>query len=170
MMRKLFSMENLEKLNPIPHQESISAVIGDGLTKISLHPVTFKVTFDENASINDVELGDIEDDDEVDWVESLLQKGFWDVVVVQNVKQVICINGAGVNRDSRSGGADVKDEELHCRMAVAKNSVTLRDLTELIFRVKGSKFDLWYELYHGISTHIDDKGTLFIQANFGHGS
>ena len=167
MIKDLF--QNKKNLNPIHHEEGISTLIYDGLREISLHPVLLKVVFNENVDIENLTTGDL-DNEELTWVEELLGKGFWDNVVVENVKQVICINGRGVNTDYRSGSANVKNEDLRCRMMVSNNKVTIRELTELVYRIKGSKFDFYYELYEGISTHLDDKGTLFIEADFDHGS
>ena len=165
MIKDLF--QNNKNLNPIPHEEGISTLIYDGISNISLDPVLLRIVF-KNVDVESATTGDL-DNEELTWVEELLEKGFWDNVVVENVKQVICINGRGVNTDYRSGAAKVKDEDLRCHMAVSNNKITIRDLTELVYRIKSSKFDFYYELYEGISTHLDDKGTLFIEADFDHG-
>ena len=167
MIKELF--QNKEKLNPIPYELAINILLNESINEIALDPVLLKLIFDD-VNVEDVELGDIENDNEHKWAEDVIKTGFWNAIIIENVKQVICINGSGVNTDSKSNSTKVADEDLRCRMAVSGNRVTLRELTELIFRVKGSKFDFWYELYDGISTHIDDKGTLFIQTNFDHGS
>ena len=167
MIEDLFKNKNL---NPIPHEDGINILVNGAFRYISLDPVMLKVVFNENVDIQDVETGDLENDDDLKWVEELLKRGFWDIVVVENVKQVICVNGSGVNTDDRSCSAKVKDADLRCRMSVTNNKVTLRELTELFYRIKGSKFDFWYELYQGFASHLDDKGTLFIQVYFDHGS
>jgi hypothetical protein len=133
MIKELF--QNGSKMNPMPHEVALNILIGEAINKIALDPVLLKLNFD-NVNTDEVDLGDIEDENEHEWTEDLVKSGFWNAVIVENVKQVIYINGDGVNRDSRSVSSYVKDEDLRCRMTVSDSKITVRDLTELIYRIK----------------------------------
>ena len=167
MIEELF--KEGKNLKPVSHEAAITILIAEALRDIYLNPVLLKLMF--NDRYIDFPLTDIEDENDRKWAGDLLRERFWDIVIIENVKQVICVNGSGVNEDERSGATpSIEDHNLVCRLNVYNNKVTLRELTELVYRIKSSKFDFWYELFEGISTHIDDKGTLFIQARFDHGS
>jgi hypothetical protein len=46
----------------------------------------------------------------------------------------------------------------------------MRNLTEVLYRLKGSKYDWWYELYSGFTvTNCNDK-EVTIDVEFGYGS
>ncbi len=113
---------------------------------------------------------DVNNEEEYNWAVSTIKKEIWDSVIIKNVKKVIAINSSGVNTDIRCRSSKVPDNYLRCRMEVSNNQVTLKELCELIFRIKCSKVCHWYELFQSISTHLDVEGTLFIAVDFDHGS
>lgn len=76
------------------------------------------------------------------------------------------------NDDSRGGGCG------HLKLSpedftwteTNPTGITLRNLTEAVYRLKGSKYDFWYELYSGISV-VDTVGDhIYLKADFGYGS
>lgn len=48
--------------------------------------------------------------------------------------------------------------------------ITLRDLTEAIYRMKGSKYDWWYELFGDITLLEETEDGYKIIASFDYGS
>ena len=76
------------------------------------------------------------------------------------------------NSDNRGGGCgDFRFTKDDFRYTIYKqNGLTLKDLTEVVDRLKGSKYDYWYELYEGISVSSQTADSLTIQVEFGYGS
>ena len=164
---EIFSFfQNNKNINKIPYETAISIAISGAITSVTLDPVTLQLIFTEP----DVEFGDVENVEEYNWAVNTFKPNIWDTIVIENIKKVIAINSSGVNTDSRSGSCKVPDTYLRCRMEVSNNRVILKELVELVFRIKGSKSDHWYELYQSITTHLDKEGTLFISVDFDHGS
>lgn len=136
IIKKLF--QDKEKLIPLPHEFAIFMLMNEAINKISLDPVLLKLKFDD-VNVEEVELEGIEDPIEYQWAKDLLKTDFWNAIIVTDIKQIICINGDGVNHDTRSVSANVKDEDLRSRMDVSNNKVTLRQLTELIYLSREAK-------------------------------
>ena len=161
---KIISLfHNTKNTNKIPHEGAINSLLGDAIIDVNLDPVTLQIIF----SIPHLNF-DIDDEEEYNWAVSTIKS--WNSVIIENVKKVIAINSSGVNTDSRCGSSKVTDNYLRCRMEVSNNQVTLKELCELVFRIKCSKITHWYELFQSIATHLDAEGTLFISVDFDHGS
>lgn len=95
----------------------------------------------------------------------------WDAKVWNGVTKLhVSSDGTG-NTDNRGGGCGhlnlpVEDFQWDCENP---NGITLRNLSEAVYRMKGSKYDYWYELFGGIQ--VDIKGDLAtVKAGFGYGS
>ncbi len=78
------------------------------------------------------------------------------------------MNKQGVNDDHRGSN--------HTRIVLDFNSVfpldenpTIMTFAEACYRIKGNKFDYWYELYGGIDLKVDED-TYWIDVGFDHGS
>lgn len=76
------------------------------------------------------------------------------------------------NNDSRGGGCGFLNLPVEDFAWTVTNptGITLRNLTEAVYRLKGSKYDFWYELYSDIS-HVNTVGDhIHMKAEFGYGS
>lgn len=161
MIKDLFKKRN--NLNPLPHSEMLNELISFNIKNMSLNPVTLKFEI-HNEIDKDFDRGE-----EEEWLKTISN---WESNILDNVKvkQVICINGSGINDDERSKAVEAQDEDLRCRMIVENNKITVKNIIEMIYRIKGSKYDTWYELFSNMLSHIDAHGTLFLEIEFDHGS
>ncbi len=50
------------------------------------------------------------------------------------------------------------------------NGITFGNLVECVYRLKGSKYDLWYEMYCGIILEKETDDGYLIEVRFDHGS
>ena len=79
------------------------------------------------------------------------------------------------NDDTRGGGCgrlNLPASEFTWSADCPKG-VTLRHLTEGVYRMKGSKYDLWYELYSGFGSDpvVSDCGeAISVEVGFDYGS
>jgi len=164
-------------------------VVSHSIRKCYLHPVKWEIVFKE---LNPHEC-------DIDWLMTTSKEGdencemdlsevrsntdlmaeikekvnalTWDSIVypVETLEGFSLKNG---NTDNRGGGCgnlniDVDDFEY---TITNPGGVTLRNLTELVYRLKGSKYDWWYELYSTfVEQHRTDKKVL-IEVQFGYGS
>ena len=151
--------------NPIPQAKVISAMIGETIKQLSLHPIDLSIRGREEEPVDPGE--NLDTEEEYEWAE---QHSQWNSILVEGVRKIIAINISGSNTDKRSGGPDIPNEEFTLVKQFPNREVTLSDLTEVVFRLKSSKNDFWYELYQGIDTYLDKRGILYIQARFDHGS
>jgi hypothetical protein len=154
----------------------LSTILGKTVLWVYLHPVTFKLIY------TDICLGDIEEaleevsDEMTLFPKSLLEeigeKG-WDMVPIKGLYH-IKVQGTGTgNSDSRGGGCgDLKIpvEEFQWEIKHEDKEITLRDFTECVYRMKGSKYDWWYELFSGISLVDHHDKFLEFETDFGYGS
>lgn len=76
------------------------------------------------------------------------------------------------NSDTRGGGCGNIGIPLEEFTYTVENptGITLRQVTEVVYRLKGSKYDWWYELYSGITEQSRVNGHLTITTDFGYGS
>lgn len=77
-------------------------------------------------------------------------------------------NPCGINRDHR-GSNHCKIDLQFYNVYTIEQPITLHKLAFGLFRIKSHKWDKWYELYSEC-TFREINNTLFIRANFDHGS
>lgn len=128
---------------------SISELIGDVIEYITLHPVRLEILFKPLPP----------------------ELGTWDKVLFPNTKLSITCNQTG-SGDVRGGGCGYQCFPLEDFIWTVDTpgGVTLKQLVEGVYRMKGNKYDYHYELYHKIKKVSDDGIHLIILAEFGYGS
>lgn len=100
-----------------------------------------------------------------EWISSLT----WDSVIFPNIKSITAVSdNVGNNRGGGCGDQGFTSEDF--KYTIKTDGVTLRQLTELVYRLKGSKYDWWYELFSGISEKQIDENSLTIDVHFNYGS
>lgn len=167
----------------------LNHVLSDTIECCTLHPVKLDLIFREFPKKFRFNLNHIirEFDDfppEPDIRESLKQHEkliqhwistlTWDSVIFSKINSITGISDSTGNNDIRGGGCGrMKFTEDDFKYTIkTSGDVTLRHLTELIYRLKGSKYDYWYELFNCISVlqHDTNEMSLTIDVSFGYGS
>lgn len=165
---------NKALLNPIEHQNVLSEMCSELIQQLRMHPVSMKVSYFNNDTEIDIEWDEYDEYDanqlakEKEWYDTHNQ---WDSIVIEDVKRVVAINLRGSNTDSRCGGPDIDTEEFVLEKRCKTGNLTLYEFVEIVYRLKSSKYDYWYELYCGLTTHYDEMSkTLYMNVRFDHGS
>jgi hypothetical protein len=161
--------------------EVLSIIVGETIQCCYVHPVTFKMVF-RQLELGDAEqiIADSRDDRDpinpdtkfVYNQESFDQLTWESVIFGPTVtKLTLASNGIG-NDDNRGGGCGFLGLPIDDFKYTIKNKsgITLRNLTEGVYRMKGSKYDWWYELYGYIDIECLNGKHYSVKANFGYGS
>lgn len=149
------------------------------LRQVYVHPVTFSMVYGPVIEIeaNDVELDidgkSINDDERVSnkSLESVAEYG-WDWVPVPGVTNLHVYSTYNGNTDVRGGGCG----ELNIPVGefdytiVNNSGITIRDVVEATYRMKGSKYDYWYELFSCFENFTINGDTMTFEVNFDYGS
>ena len=82
-------------------------------------------------------------------------------------------NGTDVgNTDNRGGGCG----NLHIPLSEFKwdctnpSGINIKDIAEGVYRMKGSKYDWWYEMFSDNSKYIIKNDTVHFEIDFDYGS
>lgn len=151
--------------------EFLSGIVSSTIRNVVLHPVQLCVVFreidiDEYYIPSDVSEGEGTD------IENIVQSWTWDTVVLPYVQQLTVSSGGTGNDDTRGGGCGSQGftKEDFVWTIDTPDGVTLGQLTEAVYRVKGSKYDWWYELFAGITKKSFNDGHLVVNVTFDYGS
>lgn len=138
-----------------------------------MHPVTFEfgtgeVDFDDVPDM-------LNDDENPIYHECKNVVDFrpaWDTVMLPDVHTISIWTGCLGNDDARGGGPGELfwHEKKFTYEKKCENGATLFDLTECIYRMKGSKYDCWYELLQDIDNMTIENGVLKLEVDFDYGS
>lgn len=151
------------KYKPIDYT-LLSLVIADSIKCCYVHPVTFKMVF-EDLEIDKV----FEFTEDEEFFDSLT----WDSLAFspQDIVLVIFNKQTG-NDDTRGGGCGDKKIPIEEFRYTINNreGITIRDLTEAVYRMKGSKYDNYYEMFLKIKIREKDQNRVLVEAKFDYGS
>jgi hypothetical protein len=168
--------------------KALSIVIGKTLHGVVLHPVRLELIWsditNELENMDEIEDGNDDNDDNDDndndaptiqvdeELKEKIKNENWNWVPFPNIKKATGRSLKTGNHDRRGGGCG--DHEFPVKEFVWKvenpSGVTLKQYTEIVYRLKGSKYDLWYELYEDCDKWEFNDDTLTFKANFGYGS
>jgi hypothetical protein len=159
----------------------LSIIVGETIKCCYVHPVTLKMIFEE-FDIGDTEqmIADSKDDSDpnnpdVKFVynqESMDVLTWESLIFGPNVTMLTVMSQCTGNNDPRGGGCGNLGLSMAEFNYTIKNKagITLKNLTEGVYRMKGSKYDWWYELYGGINIGYLNEKHCLIKADFDYGS
>ncbi|AGF85240.1 hypothetical protein QJ854_gp542 [Moumouvirus goulette] len=167
--------ENTNIIEPIDH---INYIAKQCISLVYLHPVKLDIIFKEiTEDVFDYEIFDdyceYEDEDDT-------KKEF---EIIKNIKLSTLLSDAKLkkitgyskstgNSDDRGGGCgnyNIPVEEFTYTI-VNKNGITIRDVLEIIYRLKGSKYDFWYELLTLVEVKKQTNNYIKFKVDFDYGS
>jgi hypothetical protein len=163
----------------------LSCVCADSIMCCYVHPVTFQMMW-KDLSLTEFPLADMltnkfELDEESpsalvlqagarSFISRMLPLG-WDAIVFPHAHLLVWSRQNG-NDDVRGGGCGGYNIPVaDFRYTIENQSgITLRNLTEAIYRMKGSKYDYGYEMYVEFDVTRCGHDTVEIEVGFGYGS
>jgi hypothetical protein len=190
-------MTTVYNIYPEHFREILSAIISETIRYVYLHPVNYTHVYKPllaneiapiqhtlNTAFADImfygsdgeeEEGDtgisIHNQMNKDIIKLITKKG-WDTPIIKGVTHFTVESNQTGNDDSRGGGCgglDFTKEDFIYNKELGSNVITLKDITEGCYRMKGSKYDWWYELFSGVGYRIHNGGVTFT-VDFGYGS
>ena len=150
----------------LDNEKELDKAMSEAIRVFAMHPTTHKISQYEDIYWDNVE------DVEEKFMDMFKRNETLKTIsnLPDNVNRIVLINLSGGNTDSKGGGCGniFKDWEFYYEKDFT-NQKTFLDFVKLIYRMKGSKYDTWYELYGSFESHISES-TLYIAVSFGHGS
>ena len=157
----------------------ISRLLESLIQEVTLHPVQFTLRWSEfDGDIDDLGAhlenldGNTYSDGEIEQIQNLLSACSWDTVPYPGITRLSAFSKDTGNDDPRGGGCGDMGFTLEDFRWETTNptGITLKDLTETVYRLKGSKYDYWFESYGDmeIVERSDDHMTILV--DFGYGS
>lgn len=183
--KKLF--DQYFRLNIQQQIQILNCLIGEAIKKVYLHPVQYQHVWEpkpfseqefEEIFQNEFDQDNISDYDD-DEEEKLFPKTPYfqwsDLAFGSHIQTLHISSESNGNDDIRGGGCgqlNIPTKEFSWTIQNS-NGITFQNLVEAVYRMKGSKYDWWYEIYEQIE--IDNKQTskkkeIHIVVYFGYGS
>lgn len=155
--------------------ESLSILIASALKHVVLHPVKLVLIWDARPNIKKLKNSlmdyEVEDLEKANLILKNIEINGWNAVVLpkHNLKMISKSTG---NQDIRGGcGGCYNFKQSDFVWEITNPSgITFGNLVEGVYRMKGSKYDLWYELFSEIKIINEDDDSYTIEAIFGYGS
>ncbi len=133
----------------------VRTVLHDAIQCVVLHPVCFELVW-RDLVIRECDY------------EPTSEGWEWDTVVFPQCTSLKVHSKCTGNKDVRGGGCGDMcfSAEDFVWTVETPDGITLRHLTEGVYRMKGSKYDWWYELFDGIGCQSIENGRLTIEVDF----
>ncbi|ANB50680.1 hypothetical protein [Powai lake megavirus] len=158
----------------------ISYIVDQCITSVYLHPVKLNLIFEEiNEDCFDYEkFVDYcnEDEENKDKFKELFETvkkiNLSTLILDANLKKITGYSKLTGNNDNRGGGCGdyhIPVEDFKYTIT-NENGITVRDILEIVYRLKGSKYDFWYELFSGINIKKQTDNYIKFKVNFDYGS
>lgn len=157
-----------DKKSNVSHIEEINEIVGVALRCVAMHPVKMEIVIvDQKPDLDDIlERASSLDEPDEDWIGN---HSDFNSIIIENVKKISAINPCGGNSDNRGGGCTLFSPEEYYHFQQIDGSLTLLELVSIIYRLKGSKYDWWYELFSSVKAYLEDDH-LYLELSFDHGS
>ena len=146
------------------------------IKNIKLHPVKLELLFNENIDyemINEMYNNEIEESGEKRDNNINIENYNWNSLIKdKSYTNLYMYSDRTGNYDNRGGGCGefgfTKDDFIW--KIENKNGINLKDIVEGCYRLKGSKYDFWYELFCGLKEENIKDSTITYKIDFDYGS
>uniref|UniRef100_A0A6G6ABI4 Uncharacterized protein n=1 Tax=Borely moumouvirus TaxID=2712067 RepID=A0A6G6ABI4_9VIRU len=164
-------MENIT-IKPINY---INYIVNECINKVYLHPVQLNIIFKEITE-DDFDFNIFRDHcehkNEREEFEIIKCIKLSTLLFDNNLKKLTGYSKLNGNDDIRGGGCGnynipVSDFKY---TIINEKGITIRDLLEIIYRLKGSKYDFWYELFSSINIKNQTDSYIKFKIDFDYGS
>jgi hypothetical protein len=133
---------------------------------VYVHPVSLQLIFDplDNETFDYDKYPEIK--------RKIINSITWNTLIVdQELKIAVGKSKRNGNTDNRGGGCGnlkipIEDFEYTVKN---KNGITIKDITEIVYRLKGSKYDWWYELFCCVENIKLDDHSIEFTTDFDYG-
>jgi hypothetical protein len=149
---------------------AVDAMMNLIIERVKLHPVKLELLFDPVNITEEDYREECGDDDPPPCPFPISD---WEMVVLHREKVILKGTQTG-NTDTRGGGCG------HCGFTLAdfvwtidggaEGKITLKELAGGVYRLKGSKYDYYYESAPWLEVVSDDGKEMVIKVDFGYGS
>ncbi|AVL94884.1 hypothetical protein ma498 [Moumouvirus australiensis] len=156
----------------------INYIVYECISKVYLHPVQLNLiyneitedNFDYNAFCDNCEHEDEKNiKEEFDIIKCVKLSTLLSDINLKKLTGYSKLNG---NDDCRGGGCgnyDIPVSDFKYTI-INDNGITIRDLLEIVYRLKGSKYDFWYELFGSINIKKQTDNYIKFKVDFDYGS
>jgi hypothetical protein len=151
----------------------LDALVEKGIQQVYLHPVKFELVYNE---LDEDFASEVEEHcaDREEKVETDLASIGWDTVVIPDCRVLNMSTSCTGNDDSRGGGCgslNLPESDFVWTVRCDEKGLTLRELVGGVYRLKGSKYDYWYEMFDGLTlTRGTESGEYNCDVDFDYGS
>ncbi len=150
----------------------LSILVGEAIKSVNLHPVKLELMFRKNSPyLMNMYIDHYIDEsgNETLYMSFLrqIENEGWDTIVLPKTTLTIFSPTLG-NKDDKGGGCggyDFKESDFVWNIT-NESGITFRNIVEGVYRLKGSKYDYWYEMYTGIQLVEETDNGYKIQTNF----
>lgn len=102
--------------------------------------------------------------------DAVLKEG-WNYVPFPEITSIEVYSNQTGNDDIRGGGCgDFDIPVTDFRYTIEGHQITVRDIIECVYRMKGSKYDYWYELFSEIRNLQAQDNKITFEVTFDYGS
>lgn len=148
---------------------SLTKIISTTIRHVYVHPVTLKLVFtDFDVSSFDFEYREFSNAEK-----NVIRQLTWDTQIRgKNLTKATGITDNIGNTDNRGGGCGKLNLSINdfSYTIENENGITVKDITEIVYRLKGSKYDWWYELFDSIQFISSGNISINFMALFDYGS
>jgi hypothetical protein len=158
-----------DKLNIIDY---LSSIIEQTIKQVYMHPVTFELVWLDEIEIDESYMEDM--GRKLSKIEKNFLKNItWSTLITnKNMTKATGRSNRNGNDDPRGGGCGgfrIPVEEFKYTIK-NENGITIKDITEITYRLKGSKYDCWYELFSNLKITKQSNTFMSFLIQFGYGS
>lgn len=148
----------------------LNAIVGSTIKCCYVHPVTFKMVFKE---VRPAEIIETLEYKKLTFDRDQINHLTWETIIDAEATHLTVSTSRNGDKDRRGGGCgnlNIPIQEFEYTIE-NPNGITLKDMTEGVYRMKGSKYDWWYELFSNLTVDFpiaDDH--IFVDVEFDYGS